>query len=106
MYNIVSILMNAIATTDNKRIIETVVPASYRTKSGALNKSRALQFCLEDDINFLGENDWIIHLDEETLLTERSVKGILNFITDGKHDIGQGLVTYASNPVHFKSWSR
>ena len=29
-----------------KRILETVVPTSYQTKSGALNKARALQYCL------------------------------------------------------------
>ena len=31
---------------EDKRIIETVVPSSYKTKSGALNKARALQYCL------------------------------------------------------------
>lgn len=80
-----------------------MVPSSYKSKSGCLNKSRALQYCLEDDVNILGENDWIVHLDEETLLTERSVKGILNFIADGKHDCGQGLVTYAGD-FKFRSW--
>ena len=33
------------------RVEEIVVPTTYRTKSGALNKSRALQYCLEDDVN-------------------------------------------------------
>ena len=33
---------------------------------------------LEDDVNVLGE-DWIVHLDEETLLTESSVSGIVNY---------------------------
>lgn len=33
------------------RAEEVVVPSTYRTKSGALNKSRALQYCLEDDVN-------------------------------------------------------
>jgi len=90
----------------DKRIIETVVPSSYKTKSGALNKARALQYCLEDDVNVLGDDDWIIHLDEETLLTDASVRGIMNFITEGKHSFGQGLITYASNPVQFKSMSK
>lgn len=89
---------------ETKRLQEIVVPSSYTTKSGALNKSRALQYCLEDDVNILGDDDWIIHLDEETLLTESSVKGILNFITEGKYDFGQGLITYANTPVHFRSW--
>ena len=53
-------------------------------------------------MNVLGDDDWIIHLDEETLLIDASVRGIMNFITEGKHSFGQGLITYASNPVQFK----
>jgi len=91
---------------EDKRIIETVVPSSYKTKSGALNKARALQYCLEDDVNVLGDEDWIIHLDEETLLTDGSIRGIMNFITSAKHSFGQGLITYAKNPVQFKSYGK
>lgn len=40
-----------------------------------------------------------MHLDEETLLTENSIRGILNFVMDGKHHIGQGLITYANEEV-------
>ena len=29
---------------------------------------------VEDDVNVLGEDDWIVHLDEETLLTDSSVR--------------------------------
>ena len=60
-----------------KHVEEIVVPKTYRSKSGALNKSRALQFCLEEDVNILKDEDWIVHLDEETLLTQNSVKGSL-----------------------------
>lgn len=81
------------------RIREVVVPSSYRPKSGALFKARALQYCLEDDVSILGDDDWIVHLDEETLMTEDSVRGILNFALDGKHAFGQGLITYANERV-------
>ncbi len=47
-------------------------PRDYRTKSGARFKARALQYCLEDDVNILQDSDWIVHLDEETLLTVNS----------------------------------
>ena len=47
---------------------------------------------MEEDKNFLNDEDWIVHLDEETLLTEASVRGILNFITAGKHSFGQGKI--------------
>jgi len=89
-----------------KRVLETVVDSTYKTKSGALNKARALQYCLEEDKNMLGDDDWIVHLDEETLLTDGAVRGIMNFINSGKHSFGQGLITYASNPTHFKSRSK
>lgn len=83
----------------HRRIREIVVPKEYRTKTGALFKSRALQYCLEDSVNVLNNNDWIVHLDEETLLTENSVRGIINFVLDGKHPFGQGLITYANENV-------
>jgi len=96
----------AINVGGDKRIIETVVDSTYKTKSGALNKARALQYCLEEDNNILEDDAWIVHLDEETLLTEASVRGIMNFITADKHSFGQGLITYASNTAHFKSVSK
>lgn len=83
----------------HRRTREVVVPRDYRTKSGALFKSRALQYCLEDSVNLLNGNDWIVHLDEETLLTENSVRGIINFVLDGKYPFGQGLITYANENV-------
>jgi beta-1,4-mannosyltransferase len=83
----------------HRRIREIVVPTDYKTKTGALFKSRALQYCLEDNVNVLNPNDWIVHLDEETILTENSVRGITNFVLDGKHPFGQGLITYANENV-------
>ncbi|KAK6626347.1 hypothetical protein RUM43_006658 [Polyplax serrata] len=83
----------------SRRVRELVVPISYKPKSGALFKARALQYCLEDGVNYLANSDWIVHLDEETLLTENSVRGILNFVLDGKHHFGQGLITYANEDV-------
>jgi egghead protein (zeste-white 4 protein) len=78
---------------------EVVVPTDYRTKTGALYKSRALQYALEPDVNQLSYDDYIVHLDEETLLTENSVRGILNFVNANEYDIGQGLITYANETI-------
>ena len=89
----------AINLGEHRRIREIVVPKDYKTKSGALFKSRALQYCLEDSVNELNNSDWIVHLDEETLLTENCVRGIINFVIDGKHPFGQGLITYANENV-------
>lgn len=81
------------------RIREIVVPSTYRTKSGALFKARALQYCLEDDVNVLSDMDWIVHLDEETIITENALRGIINFVLDGKYQFGQGMITYANEKV-------
>lgn len=89
------------------KVRELVVPTEYKSETGALNKSRALQYSLEDEQNFLDPEDWIIHLDEETLLTENSVRGILNFVTGNKgFSFGQGLITYAQSPATFRTWSK
>lgn len=89
----------AINLPNDRRVREVVVPPDYKTKTGALFKSRALQYCLEDSVNTLADNDWVVHLDEETLLTENSVRGILNFVLDGQHQFGQGLITYANEEI-------
>ncbi|XP_050297691.1 beta-1,4-mannosyltransferase egh-like isoform X2 [Anthonomus grandis grandis] len=90
---------NSICLSENHRIRELVVPKKYKTKSGALYKSRALQYCLEEKVNILSKNDWIVHLDEETILTPNCIKGILNFAFDSKYHIGQGLITYANEEI-------
>ncbi|RVE45088.1 hypothetical protein evm_010276 [Chilo suppressalis] len=89
----------AINLPKHRRVREVVVPSEYQTKTGALFKSRALQYCLEDDVNILTESDWIVHLDEETLLSPNSIRGILNFVLDGQHQFGQGLITYANENI-------
>jgi hypothetical protein len=47
----------------------------------------------------LQDRDWICHLDEETLLSEDAVRGILNFCEDGKHSFGQGVILYAKGEI-------
>ena len=90
----------------SQRIREIVVPNDYQTSTGALNKSRALQYCWEDTINLMDDQEWILHLDEETLVTPDSVKGFLNFIHENKYSIGQGMITYAHQQAEHKDlWS-
>lgn len=75
---------------------EVLVPESYKTQHGSLFKARALQYCLDQPVN---EDDWIVHLDEETLLTEDVVASIANFVVQRTYHFGQGVITYASNDV-------
>lgn len=83
----------------NEKVREIVVPAEYNTKHGSLFKARALHYCWEENVNKLTDSDWIVHLDEETLLTEDSIKGILNFVYKDKHHFGQGLITYTNDKI-------
>lgn len=84
---------------ENERIKQIVVPSSYQTSTGARFKARALQYALEDNVSTVKEGDYIIHLDEETILTQNSINGIVNFTLDGKHSFGQGVITYANENV-------
>uniref|UniRef100_A0A914GZB9 Beta-1,4-mannosyltransferase bre-3 n=1 Tax=Globodera rostochiensis TaxID=31243 RepID=A0A914GZB9_GLORO len=67
--------------------------------SNRVRESRALQYCLEDEVNILRDEDWIVHLDEETLLSINALNGILNFCEDGRHQFGQGVITYAQGEI-------
>ncbi|CAG0885832.1 unnamed protein product [Darwinula stevensoni] len=78
---------------------EIVVPDSYEPSSGSMYKARQLQYCLEDGINELGDEDWILHLDEDSVLTPDAVKGMMNFIHDGEAHFGTGLVVTTRGPV-------
>ena len=80
-------------------ILETVVPEQYRTPNNALYKARALHYCLEPNINILSNEDWIVHLDEETKLTDDVIYGICNFVNTSKADIGQGVIVYADDVI-------
>ncbi|KAL8573424.1 hypothetical protein ACOMHN_032439 [Nucella lapillus] len=84
------------------RVREVVVPSEYHTRRGTLFKARALQYSLEPEVDILSDDDWIIHLDEETMLTEDAVVGIINFVSEGRHHFGQGVITYSKG--HIINW--
>lgn len=86
-------------TIEDERIQQIVVPGSYQTSTGAKFKARALQYALEDNVSAVKEGDYIVHLDEETLLTRNVINGIVNFAQDGTHSFGQGLITYANEEI-------
>ena len=80
-------------------IFETVVPGQYKTQNNALYKARALQYSLEPNVNVLSNDDWIVHLDEETKLTDDVLFGISDFVTKSYADIGQGVIVYADDVI-------
>ena len=72
------------------------MPKDYKTSTGALNKSRALQYCWEDSVNLYSDEEWIVHLDEETLVTEESTKG--TFLSEGTHSVLERIWVQGSYP--------
>ena len=81
------------------RIRQLIVPKDYRTPTGALFKARALQYALEPGVSPLKAGDYIVHLDEETIISNNVVRGIANFASKGAYSFGQGLITYANLDV-------
>ena len=87
-------------------VIYHVVPKDYQTLRGARYKARALQYLLEQRNQRLqdrddSENIWVLHMDEESVLTPEAVLGIQEHIV--KYDlrtcdgaIGQGEILYNS----------
>ena len=69
----------------SRHVNQIVIPKDYHTKTGAKFKARALQYALEPNVNILQDDDWIVHLDEETILTYSAIVGILNFIHKNKY---------------------
>ena len=83
----------------DQRIKQLVVPSTYRSSTGAMFKARALQYALEPGISSVNDEDYIVHLDEETIITKNVINGIVNFALEGKHSFGQGLITYMNLEV-------
>lgn len=98
-YIIEVITDNRLNVPQSPHFREVIVPNHYVTTNRTRYKARALNYCLEPNVNMLTDNDWIVHLDEETLLTESSVIGIVNFVNEGKYNLGQGVITYANEEI-------
>jgi egghead protein (zeste-white 4 protein) len=79
------------------KLREIVVPGDYSTLSGTKFKARALQYALEPHVNILNDDDWIVHLDEETQLTHSALVGITNFLIENKYFCYRILIFYLIN---------
>ena len=75
------------------------VPRSFATKS-AKYKARALEY-FRVLMRFTQE-DWILHLDEESTIDQGSLEACINFIERTKFDFGQGIILYNQ----YEYWSR
>jgi hypothetical protein len=67
------------------QIIEVPGPNIFRT-SKAKYKARALEFYRQQQN--LSDEDWVVHLDEESLIDAASIQACLDFILRGEAQIG------------------
>lgn len=70
-----------------------VVPPDYRTRKGAKYKARALHYATRN--RKAGKHTWLVHMDEESVITAEALRGIAKFIGNGSIlRIGQGEIQY------------
>lgn len=69
----------------------TVVPDTFVTKK-AKYKARALEYLRQSQQ--LTQDDWVLHLDEESMIDEAVIKSCVDFIERGNEDIGMGTIHY------------
>ena len=77
-------------------VTNLVVPPGYSTPMGATHKARALQYAI--DTSPVDDRTWIVHLDEESHITESMIAGVRDHIAaedpSERPRIGQGLILY------------
>ncbi len=92
---------------DDPRVKMIVVPHAYETAQGTRFKARSLHYALA--ASAAQDEDWIIHLDEETRFDEDTVRGIYHFAAEeqravaaGKRQyarVGQGVILYGKGRI-------
>jgi beta-1,4-mannosyltransferase len=89
-----------------------VVPRQYTTPLGTSGKARALQYAVEQrqQNRMSGATTWVYHQDEETCVGEDTLRGISEFIADGRHQAGVGIILYpidwVGSPSHVQELTR
>lgn len=77
-----------------------LVPESYNTSKIAKYKARALHYVVEQHSKEIHDirhkKEWLLHLDEESFVTDSSIAGIYKYISQRKNHntIGQGEIKY------------
>ncbi len=89
-------------TPGNVDFQEIVIPSDYVPPNKSLFKARALHYGVQ--FSECGPDDYILHLDEESVVTENLYLGVRQFISTNFGYIGQGIITYADANHSFQSF--
>jgi beta-1,4-mannosyltransferase len=89
-----------------------IVPREYSTPLGTHGKARALEYACEARrvSGLAGPSVWIYHQDEETCVGEDTLRGIDEFVREGRYLIGAGVILYpldwSASPSHVQELTR
>ncbi|MDQ6856778.1 MAG: IPT/TIG domain-containing protein [Candidatus Dormibacteraeota bacterium] len=84
------------------RVSGVLLPADYATPNGTLLKARALHYMVEKrrtGWNRLQGRTFIVHFDEETLVTESHLLVLVDYLSDNPRPVSQGPIVY---PLEWK----
>lgn len=84
------------------RVSGVLLPADYSTPNGTLLKARALHYMVEKrrtGWNRLQGRTFIVHFDEETLVTESHLLVLIDYLSDNPRPVSQGPIVY---PLEWK----
>ncbi len=80
------------------RVRVIAVPRHYKTLNGSMFKARALNYSAElrRRLGLDKPDVWVYFMDEESVVGEDTVLGIVDFIENMRGLIGQGLIVYSN----------
>lgn len=74
-----------------------VVPQSYKTKNNTGCKARSLQYMVEERRKNIDIDDYIVHLDEESIFTPNNLIRLIVSLLRNPHDISEGVISYGTD---------
>jgi cellulose synthase/poly-beta-1,6-N-acetylglucosamine synthase-like glycosyltransferase len=79
---------------DGVKVIK--VPSDFRTNNNTKFKARALEYARLLRKPYARDDVWVYFMDEESVVGEDTILGIIDFIENSRGEIGQGLIVYSN----------
>jgi Glycosyl transferase family group 2 len=84
---IIVVTENLIAGVPNSLCRQLLVPTAYQTKNGSLFKQRNICYFWEKMKNEIADDNWVVDLDEDTLITNHAFQCLLHACQRKLYDI-------------------
>ncbi|PVU74453.1 hypothetical protein DDW11_05995 [Sulfolobus sp. SCGC AB-777_G06] len=79
---------------DGVKVIK--VPSDFSTNNNTKFKARALEYAKGLRRDYARDDVWVYFMDEESVVGEDTILGIIDFIENNRGEIGQGLIIYSN----------